>query len=240
MKEVYLSPSTQEKNIGVAGYGTEERYANDICDRVALILSNAGVKYKRNAPTMTLKEVVVDSNSQPYALHVAIHTNAMGGASSGKARGCEVFVHTKTSPSMPFASNLYKRISDITPVADRGIKEGIHHLAGGKPLYELAYTNAPSCLIEIAFHDNEADVLWLLGHKDDIAAAIAASILDYLGVPKVTALEHSLYVVNDAFRSKGVAELGVPYWKQNAVPGGACNGEYVAMVLRRMEEYLKK
>jgi N-acetylmuramoyl-L-alanine amidase len=188
---------------------------------------------------MTLKEVVADSNKEPHALHVAIHTNAMGGTSSGKARGCEVFVHTKTSPAMPFALNLYKRVAEITPTADRGIKEGIHHLAGGKPLYELAYTNAPACLIEIAFHDNEADVLWLHGHKDDIASAIAASILDFLGVPLPSSLEHSLWVINQLLKKHSVTELSPAYWTQNAVPGGACNGEYVAMALNRIASALE-
>ena len=74
-KIVYLSPSTQENNKGVGSYGTEEKRMNEISDVVEKVLKAHGIKVYRNKPSMSLSQVVMDSNSKKPDIHFAIHSN---------------------------------------------------------------------------------------------------------------------------------------------------------------------
>lgn len=64
MKSIYLSPSTQENNIGAGDYGTEEKRMNQLTDLIEPLLKEYGLKVYRNRPEMTLKQVVDDSNAK--------------------------------------------------------------------------------------------------------------------------------------------------------------------------------
>lgn len=177
-KTVYLSPSTQERNIGVCSYGTEERRMNEICDVVEKILKQHKVTTYRNKPGMSIKQVVADSNSKKPGIHVALHSNAFNASS----RGCEVFAWKKGVEGEKLAKLLYKHVSAITPSADRGIKYAYNFYGVGKHIYEVANTTAPASLIEIAFHDNQEDSIWIIKNVPIIGLAIAKAILEYLGI----------------------------------------------------------
>ena len=199
MYKIYLSPSTQEKNIGANDYGTEEMRMNQIADILRAILIKSGYEVFRNKPTMTLKEVVTDSDLKEVDLHLSIHSNAMGSGSNGKARGCMVFCHRLQGVGYEFAKRLYIELSKITPSADRGIIKGEDYYGEGKHLYETAYTNAPAALVEIAFHDNKDDAVWILNNMALIAEALAKSIYVILPIPEVkTEFEQALRIVADA------------------------------------------
>lgn len=62
MRKIYLSPSTQEHNMGVTGYGSEEERMNQIADYMEreLLRYRDSIQVKRNKPDMTLAEVVDD------------------------------------------------------------------------------------------------------------------------------------------------------------------------------------
>jgi N-acetylmuramoyl-L-alanine amidase len=74
-KIVYLSPSTQEKNIGAGNFGTEEYRMGLICNITEKVLKCHGVTVYRNKPEMTLAQVVIDSNKKNPDIHFAIHSN---------------------------------------------------------------------------------------------------------------------------------------------------------------------
>ena len=80
MKSIYLSPSTQENNVGAGNYGTEEQRMNEIMDLIENQLRGHYILY-RNRPNMTLQQVVADSNAKNPDLHFALHSNA--GAAAG-------------------------------------------------------------------------------------------------------------------------------------------------------------
>jgi N-acetylmuramoyl-L-alanine amidase len=182
-KSIYLSPSTQEKNIGVGAYGTEEQRMNEVCDVVQEHLLRHGITVYRNVPEMTLSQVVSDSNGKNPDVHFAIHSNAH----QGKSRGCEVYCHRFGSAGERLARSVYKRLEPLTPTADRGVKESHSHFGAGRPLYELAYTKAPAALVEVGFHDNPEDAAWILANIDTIGAALAKGVLDFFGIPFVEA-----------------------------------------------------
>jgi N-acetylmuramoyl-L-alanine amidase len=174
-KSIFLSPSTQDKNVGVGNYGTEEKRMNQITDIIERILKEHGIRVYRNSPAMSLQQVVADSNTKKPDFHFAIHSNAGGG------RGCEVYCHKFGGDGEKFARLVYSRLSQLTPTNDRGVMQG-YKLYNGQPMYELAYTNAPASLIEIAFHDNSEDANWIINHMNDIALSLAKSILEYFGI----------------------------------------------------------
>lgn len=175
---VYLSPSTQENNKGAGQYGTEEKRMNQICDVVENILKQHKVKTYRNKPTMSIKEVVKDSNSKKPKIHFAMHSNAY----NAKSRGCEVFCWKKGVNGEKLAKIVYNKISPITPSADRGIKYAFNFYGSGKHIYEVANTSADAILIEIAFHDNIDDANWIVANIVKIGTELAKGILEYLGI----------------------------------------------------------
>ena len=115
MKSIYLSPSTQENNVGAGNYGTEEQRMNEIMDLIENQLRGHYILY-RNRPNMTLQQVVADSNAKNPDLHFALHSNAGGGS------GAECWICAKGGQAEKFANRLYEELSALTPGKDRGVK----------------------------------------------------------------------------------------------------------------------
>lgn len=171
---IYLSPSPQEHNIGAGNYGTEEQRMNQLVD----VLSPMLIKYKhviyRNNPTMSLAQIVADSNSKNVDLHLALHTNA----SNGTARGCVVFCYKLGFSGEKYAKVIYKHLEALTPTPDRGVKANPN-------LYELSLTKAPAVLVEIDFHDNADSAQWLVNNMVAIARAITNAINEVAGIKTI-------------------------------------------------------
>ena len=109
MSSIYLSPSTQENNVGAGSYGTEEQRMNQIMDRIEADLQGRFTLY-RNRPGMTLQQVVADSNAKKPDLHFALHSNAGGGS------GAECWISAKAADGR-----------DVRPDAgQRPGRQGIH------------------------------------------------------------------------------------------------------------------
>lgn len=179
-------------------------------------------------------QVVTGSNSKKPDIHFAIHSNA----GSGNNRGCEVYCHKFGGSGEKLARAVYSEIEPITPSSDRGVKEGCNHYGKGKPLYELAYTSAPAALIEIAYHDNKDDAVWIINNIEVIGTVIAKGILKYFDIPfqkENTSLENNINILN---------KLGIitspDYWTENAVKGKSVNGEYVATLIKKAADILSK
>lgn len=178
MKVVYLSPSTQDRNIGAGEYGSEELRANQITDVIQAKLKKNGVKVYRNTPDMRLKEICTASNNYKVDAHLAVHTNAY----DKKSRGCEVFSHIPGIQGAKLAQMIYNVLEQITPTKDRGVKYGLNHFGPDKHIYELNNTIAPSALAEIDFHDNQASATWIMNNIQLIGSVIADALLEFLGV----------------------------------------------------------
>jgi N-acetylmuramoyl-L-alanine amidase len=176
---VYLSPSTQEHNIGAGDYGTEESRMNLVADEVAKLFNLNGISYCRNNPAMTLNQVIVDSNRVNPDVHLAVHSNAGG---SGQARGTEVYCCKGSTRGKRLATCLYNYVSALTPVADRGVKEADN-------LGEVVRTTAPAAIVEVDFHDNPAGAHWIEANIRNIAIAIVKGVCEYLGKPFREAVE---------------------------------------------------
>ncbi len=164
---IYLSPSAQQNNIGVGDFGSEEYRMNRIADILENILGKKGYRVYRNNPYDTLAQIVEESNRINPNIHVAIHSNA--GAET--AQGPEIFTNRENTPSDMLANYIYDNILDIYPDREKG--RGVKYTTS---LYELRETNAPSVLLEVAFHSNEQDAKWIMENEERIAQAIADGI----------------------------------------------------------------
>ena len=168
LKSIYLSPSTQEKNIGAGSYGTEERRMNQLADLLENELRGKYILY-RNRPEWSLQQVVADSNQKRPDIHLALHSNA------GGARGCEVMICGKGGQAEKLAQAIYKEMEPLTPTSDRGVKVDAK-------LYEPRETKAPAALVEVEFHDSSAGAAWIVDNLGAIAKAIAKGVNTFFGV----------------------------------------------------------
>jgi N-acetylmuramoyl-L-alanine amidase len=232
-KSVYLSPSLQKDNIGIGDYGSECFRMNLVADVVEETLKKHRVTVYRNKPDMTLGQVVVDSNIKKPNIHFAIHSNA----NDGKTRGGEVFCHRFGGEGERLARAIYKELEPITPSKDRGVKEGCNHYGPGKPLYELAKTTAPAALVEIAFHDNKEDAMWIISNLEVIGIALARGVLAYFGIQFVYEGDEIKSAIN-TLTKKGII-TDPDYWLYTAVQGGTVRGEFVAILIKRVAEILE-
>lgn len=169
---VFLSPSTQEFNIGYGEYGTEEYRMNRITDYLEDILKSQGYVVYRNNPKETLSKAVQRSNEINPDIHVAIHSNASGEGFS--AQGPEIFANRPNTAGARLAQDIYDEIIKIYPDANKG--RGVLYTSS---LYEIIRTNAPAVLLEVAFHDNPDDAKWIINNEEEIARAIARGINNY-------------------------------------------------------------
>lgn len=218
-KSVYLSPSIQEKNIGAGEYGTEEYRANLIADVTEKELIRHGITIYRNKPTMTLTQAINDSNKKNADIHFAIHTNAY----NKKARGCEIFCWEKGTGSEgeKLVNEVYLLLAAITPTADRGIKQGKNFYGEGKHMAEVAKTKMPAGLVEVAFHDNPADAVWIINNIELIGVTIAKGILKYFGVLYINkpVSKNTFYrVVAGSYNDKENAEKQISVLKKLGIP----------------------
>lgn len=168
MKNIYISPSTQENNLGLSPFTNEEKEMNGITDKLIPLLVNDGrFLVARNSPDMNVNQCAEDSNRFNADIHVSIHSNAGGGV------GTEVYAYGPKTDSETLAQCLYNQIAPLSPGKDRGIKYNPAFVEVGDNV------EATSCLIELAFHDNQTDATWLAYNHEIIAERLYKGICDY-------------------------------------------------------------
>ncbi len=173
MPTVYLSPSTQEYNQYVTGSGSEEYFMNLIADAMIPYLEQFGISYYRNTPDMTAGSSLRDSNSKNVDFHIAIHSNASGPGQEGRNRGVVIFYYPGSSSGQRMADIMAENFKQIYPLPD------LVRTVPTTSLGEVARTTAPSVLIEVAYHDNYDDAMWIENNIDLIGRTLADSINEY-------------------------------------------------------------
>jgi N-acetylmuramoyl-L-alanine amidase len=176
--KLYISPSTQEKNIGPNGY-IEETQMNLIADILIPELIRHGQTIMRNNRlALGVTEICDESDAWGADYHIAIHSNAFNGLS----RGLLVFCYDPSnagSLGTQLARKLFARLSPLTQSIE---KEESSVLSGKATMSEIAKTNAPAVLMEIDFHDTVGGAKWIMENIPNIAHAILLAILDQLGI----------------------------------------------------------
>lgn len=176
MPVIYLSPSTQENNLYVTG-GTEEQYMNLLADRMIPYLDASGIRYSRNTPEMNATSSIAASNAGNYDLHLALHSNAAPADRYGTVQGSIVFYYPGSAQGRQAAQIIANGLKAIYP------QPNLVRAEGTTAIGEVRRVRAPSVFLELAFHDNTEDALWIQNNLDAIAQNLVLSLTEYFGIP---------------------------------------------------------
>ena len=177
MPIIYLSPSTQEWNQYVTGSGSEEYHMNQLADALVPYLVSNGIRYKRNRPEMTAASSIREANAGDYDFYLALHSNASGAGNYGETRGIIAFYYPGSAQGQRGAELIAEELRKIYPLPNKVTTRATTTLG------EVARSKAPAVLVEIGYHDNYADAVWLEGHWNDIAQQLARALTQYFGLP---------------------------------------------------------
>ena len=178
MPRVYLSPSLQEFNPFIDG-GSEEEIMNLIADAMEPYLTASGIEFVRNSPEMSLGEAIAQSNNSGADFHLAIHSNASPESIAGQRQGPVIYYYSSSQPGQRMADIIAENFEDIYP--DPSKVQTMPTVT----LRDLRRTNAPSALVEVAYHDNYADAAWIKQNIQSIGRALSRSVAEYFGIPFV-------------------------------------------------------
>ena len=177
MPIIYLSPSTQEWNSYVTGSGSEEYNMNLLADALVPYLLSNGIRYKRNRPDMTAGSSIREANRGYYDLYLALHSNGAPEGRYGEERGIIAFYYPGSSQGQRAAELIAQELRKIYPLPGKVTTRSTTSLG------EVAQSKAPAVLVEIGYHDNYADALWIEGHMDDMAQQLARALTEFFGLP---------------------------------------------------------
>lgn len=176
MPVIYLSPSTQEFNEYITG-GSEEYWMNLLADAMEPILTSSGIRYIRNTPDMTAASSILASNAGNYGLHLALHSNASGEGQAGQNRGILAFYYPGSPQGLRAAQLLVDGLKAIYPLPNLVRTEPTTTLG------EIRRVRAPSVLLELGYHDNYEDAVWITSHIDAMAENLVLSLTEFFGIP---------------------------------------------------------
>ena len=189
MPIIYLSPSTQENNYYVTG-GTEEYYMNLLADAMVPYLISNGIQYVRNTPDMTAGSSIRQANRGNYDLYLALHSNAIGnGEPQSSTRGLIAFYYPGSSGGQRGAELIAENLREIYPLPDKVTTRPTTALG------EVSRSRFPAVLVEIGYHDNYSDALWVEGHVEDIARQLVRALTEYFGIPFIAPMDPARGVV---------------------------------------------
>lgn len=194
MYKIYLSPSSQPANTYAAGDTNEQTQCRRIALAAVTALERCGFAVKTNVRDgKTMYDRVRESNEWDADLHLPIHTNAF----NGKLKGTRMFCSSLSSEGGKACKAILKALAPVVPGESDNVQVA--------DFYEITASSAPCAYCEAAFHDNEEQAAWIIGHTNDIAEGICKGVCDYFGVPYVG--EKTLYRVQvGAFRVRENAE----------------------------------
>ena len=177
MPMIYLSPSTQEWNEYVTGSGSEEYNMNLLADALEPYLRSNGIQYRRNRPEMTAASSIREANLGQYDLYLALHSNASGAGSYGENRGIIAFYYPGSSNGRRAAELIAEQLRQIYPLPNQVTTRATTSLG------EIRQPRFPSVLLELGYHDNPDDALWIQENIPRIAANLVLSLTEYFGLP---------------------------------------------------------
>lgn len=179
MPIIYLSPSTQESNPYITGSGSEEYNMNLLADHMIPYLNSNAIAYRRNTPDMTAASSIAQANQGYYDFYLALHSNATGQGEASPVRGIIAFYYPGSTEGKRGAELIAANLRKIYPLPDKVRTQATTSLG------EVRLPHFPSVLVELGYHDNYADAMWVEGHMDSIAQQLVRALTEFFGIPFV-------------------------------------------------------
>lgn len=177
MPIIYLSPSTQEWNPYITGSGSEEYNMNLLADHMIPYLNSNAIAYRRNTPDMTAASSIAQANQGYYDFYLALHSNASGQGEASPVRGIIAFYYPGSAEGKRGAELIAANLRKIYPLPDKVRTQATTSLG------EVRQPHFPSVLVEIGYHDNYADAMWVEGHMDSLAQQLVRALTEFFGIP---------------------------------------------------------
>ena len=178
MPKIYLSPSTQDWNPYITGSGSEEYNMNLLADELEPYLLSNGIQWVRNRPEMTAASSIRQANDiGGFDFYLALHSNASGAGNEGNTRGVIVFYYPTSARGRAAAEIFAEQLRAVYPLP------ALVRTQETTALGEVRQPRAPANLIEIGYHDNYADALWIESNRPQTAEALARGLTEYFGLP---------------------------------------------------------
>ena len=200
MPRIYLSPSTQDWNPYVTGRGSEEDYMNLLADALTPYLLSNGIRYTRNRPEMTAASSIRQANQEEYDFYLALHSNASPEGRYGENRGIVAYYYPGSSAGERAAEIFARNLKEIYPLPDRVFSQATTVIG------EVRQPRFPSVLMEIGYHDNYEDAIWIETNIPEIAANLARSLTEYFYLPFILPTEPREGVVSLNYGSLNLRE----------------------------------
>lgn len=232
MIKIGLDASHGGLDLGAVYNGRKE--SEDVLElglAVAEKLRSSGIIVGESRTTDTfvsLHQRAMMSNKREDNFFISIHRNAV---KPETAQGVETYVHPKASPQ---AIQLAKRIqNELRGVGfvDREVKTANFQV--------LRETKAPAVLVELGFIDNTKDNLLFDMKKEEIIQALVGAILAQVELNQPSGEEDSIRLDDaiDVLGEHGIIDTPA-YWQKHAKPKQVVNGDYAALLLKRMAAFL--
>lgn len=150
---------------------------NRLADEMEPYLLAGGIDFVRNDPEQNAAAAIRASNAGDYDFHLALHSNAAAPDRQGQVRGIDVYYYPNSANSLRMAEILVDNLKPIYPIPE------LVRALPTRNLGEVSRTNAPAVLLELGYHDNREDALWVENNLQNIASALVLGLTEYFGVP---------------------------------------------------------
>ena len=175
MPSVYLNPSNQ-KNEFITG-GTEEYYMNLIADAMVPYLEGSGIEVTQSKQGEDLSKAIEESNSGNYDLHIGLQTTMSPEYLTGTLQGPSVIYYADNPEGQKAASIIADNIRAIYP------RPNLVTTMPSRTMQELRDTKATSVVVEVGYHDNTLDAMWIQDNIKAIGRIIALGVSQYFSLP---------------------------------------------------------
>lgn len=156
---------------------------NLITDAMEPYLTANTIRFGRNTPEMTAASSIRQGNAGNYDFYLALHSNgSTDGSREGTVRGVIAFYYPGSANGQRAADIFVRNLKTIYPLPEKVYTRSTTALG------EVRQPRMPAVLLELGYHDNTADALWVENNIQAIAENLVQSLTTYFGLPFITPL----------------------------------------------------
>ncbi len=174
--KIYVSPSVQNYNHGhkKSPYTTEKVVMNKLADILIPKLEEAGFITYRNSDKKEMIEWFREGRRYKIDFHMALHSN---GSRNHDLAGVKVYIDTENSKTYSLATVLQEELMKIYPYK-LNPNNGVTYSYG--KLGETRDTAVNfGILLEIGYHDDYNDAVWIVNNLEQIADSLTKALKRY-------------------------------------------------------------